>query len=116
MVRSGAVGAFETAGVSLLRYTVIKHEAMAVRRSRVKLVGAEEFDGDSLEAIEVSAPEDRMAAFEDVTRAAEAIQSLKPQEVRALWLRMEGRTYKEIAEDLGWSGRPRRSLGEQHGC
>ena len=84
-------------------HKVIKHEAMAVRRSRQKLVGVEEFDGDALEAIEVSGPEDRMVAFEDVTRAAEAIQSLKPQEIRALWLRMEGRTYKEIAEDLGWT-------------
>jgi RNA polymerase sigma factor (sigma-70 family) len=84
-------------------HTVIKHEAMAVRRSRQKLVGAEEFDGDALESHEVSAPEDRMVAFEEVTRAAEAIQALKPQEVRALWLRMEGRTYKEIAADLGWT-------------
>jgi hypothetical protein len=38
-----------------------------------------------------------------VTRAAEALQGLKPQELRALWLRMEGRTYKEIAADLGWT-------------
>jgi hypothetical protein len=76
---------------------------MAVRRSRQKLVGAEEFDGDALESLDVSAPEERMVAFEDVTRAAEAIQALKPQEIRALWLRMEGRTYKEIAADLGWT-------------
>ena len=45
----------------------------------------------------------RLLAFEDVTRAAEALQGLKPQEVRALWLRMEGRTYKEIAEELDWT-------------
>jgi RNA polymerase sigma factor (sigma-70 family) len=84
-------------------HKVIKHEAMAVRRSRQKLVGAEEFDGDAVEELTAPAPDERMLAFEDVTRAAEALQGLKPQEVRALWLRMEGRTYKEIAADLGWT-------------
>ena len=96
-------GRIERARAASWLHTVIKHEAMAVRRSRQKLVGVEEFDGDALESLEVSAPEDRLMAFEDVTRAAEAIQALKPQEVRALWLRMEGRTYKEIAADLGWT-------------
>jgi RNA polymerase sigma factor (sigma-70 family) len=84
-------------------HTVIKHEAMAVRRSRLRIVGSEEFDGDALESPDVSPPEERMVAFEDVTRAAEALQGLKPQEVRALWLRMEGRSYKQIAADLGWT-------------
>jgi RNA polymerase sigma factor (sigma-70 family) len=84
-------------------HTVVKHEAMAVRRSRQRIVGAEEFDGDALEAIHTPAPDERLLAFEDVTRAAEALQGLKPQEVRALWLRMEGRTYKEIAEELDWT-------------
>jgi RNA polymerase sigma factor (sigma-70 family) len=96
-------GRVDAARAASWLHKVIKHEAMAVRRSRQKLVGAEEFDGDALESIEVSAPEDRLVAFEDVTRAAEAIQTLKPQEIRALWLRMEGRTYKEIAADLGWT-------------
>ena len=84
-------------------HTVIKHEAMAVRRSRLRIVGSEEFDGDTLESPDVSPPDERMIAFEDVTRAAEALQGLKPQEVRALWLRMEGRSYKQIAADLGWT-------------
>jgi RNA polymerase sigma factor (sigma-70 family) len=84
-------------------HTVIKHEAMAVRRSRLRIVGSEEFDGDALESPDVSPPDERMIAFEDVTRAAEALQGLKPQEVRALWLRMEGRSYKQIAADLGWT-------------
>jgi RNA polymerase sigma factor (sigma-70 family) len=84
-------------------HKVIKHEAMAVRRARQKLVGAEEFDGDAVEGLTAPAPDERMLAFEDLTRAAEALQGLKPQEVRALWLRMEGRTYKEIAADLGWT-------------
>ena len=84
-------------------HTVVKHEAMAVRQSRQRIVGAEEFDGDAIEAIHQPAPDERLLAFEDVTRAAEALQGLKPQELRALWLRMEGRTYKEIAEELDWT-------------
>jgi hypothetical protein len=54
-----------------LRVTVVKHEAMAVRRSRQRIVGAEEFDGDALDAIHTPAPDERLLAFEDVTRAAE---------------------------------------------
>jgi RNA polymerase sigma factor (sigma-70 family) len=84
-------------------HTVIKHEAMAVRRSRQRIVGSEEFDGDALEARHAEAPDERFLAFEDVTRAAEALQGLKPQEVRALWLRMEGKSYKQIAESTGWT-------------
>ncbi len=84
-------------------HTVIKHEAIAVRASRQRILGAEEFDCDALESIHTPAPDERLLDFEDVTRAAEALQALKPQEVRALWLRMEGRTYKEIAAELNWS-------------
>jgi RNA polymerase sigma factor (sigma-70 family) len=84
-------------------HTVIKHEAMAVRAARQRIVGAEEFDGDAVESLHTPAPDERLLAFEDVTRAAEALRGLKPQEMRALWLRMEGRTYKEIAAELDWS-------------
>jgi RNA polymerase sigma factor (sigma-70 family) len=84
-------------------HTVVKHEALAVRKARQKLVGAEEFDADAVESLHTPSPDERLLAFEDVNRAAEALQGLKPQEVRALWLRMEGRTYKQIAEDLGWT-------------
>jgi RNA polymerase sigma factor (sigma-70 family) len=84
-------------------HTVIKHEAMAVRAARQRTVGAEEFDGDAVESLHTPAPDERLLAFEDVTRAAEALRGLKPQEMRALWLRMEGRTYKEIADELDWT-------------
>jgi RNA polymerase sigma factor (sigma-70 family) len=84
-------------------HVVIKHEAFAVRRARQKHVSMDDFDGDSVECVHTPAPDERMLAFEDVTRAAEALQGLKPQEVRALWMRMEGRTYKEIAAELGWT-------------
>ena len=84
-------------------HTVIKHEAMAVRAARQRIVGAEEFDGDAVESLHTPAPDERLLAFEDVTRAAEALRGLKPQEMRALWLRMEGRSYKEIAAELDWT-------------
>jgi RNA polymerase sigma factor (sigma-70 family) len=84
-------------------HVVIKHEAYAVRKARQKHVSMDDFDGDEVECVHTPAPDERLLAFEDVTRAAEALQGLKPQEIRALWLRMEGRTYKEIAAELGWT-------------
>jgi hypothetical protein len=57
-----------------LRVTVVKHEAMAVRRSRQRIVGAEEFDGDALDAIHTPAPDERLLAFEDVTRASHVLE------------------------------------------
>jgi len=84
-------------------HTVVKHEAMAVRRSRQQLVGAEEVDLDAYEARHVPGPDERIASFDLVTRSAEALQRLKPQEVRALWLRMQGHSYAEIAGRTGWT-------------
>lgn len=83
--------------------TVIKHEAMAVRRSRLPLVGSEEVDLDSHEAPSVPSPEEQVASFDRLTTSAEALQRLKPQEVRALWLKAQGLSYEEIGELTGWS-------------
>ncbi len=83
--------------------TVIKHEAIAVRRSRLQLVGGEEVDLDSFEASTVPSPEEQVANFERITASAEALQRLKPQEVRALWLKAQGLSYAEIGELTGWS-------------
>ncbi len=84
-------------------FTVCKHEAQAVRRARSELVASEEVDLDRLEARWDASPEDRALAVDAVTRSAEALRSLKPQEVRALWLRAGGRSYAEIQEATGWS-------------
>ena len=83
--------------------TVVKHEAMAVRRSRLQLVGGEEVDLDLHEATTVPSPDEQVASFERLTASAEALQRLKPQEVRALWLKAQGLTYEEIGEVTGWS-------------
>jgi RNA polymerase sigma factor (sigma-70 family) len=68
-------------------HTVVKHEAMAIRRSRQRLLGGGELDADALECRTTPSPEERVASFEHVARSAEALQRLKPQEVRAMWLK-----------------------------
>jgi RNA polymerase sigma factor (sigma-70 family) len=83
-------------------HTVVKHEAMAVRRSRSRLVGMEEIDLDALEA-STSSPEERALQFEHTMRSAEALKRLKPQEVRALWLKAAGHSYRDICEVTGWT-------------
>ncbi len=70
-------------------FTVVKREAGAVRRARSTLVASEDVDFDRLEARWDASPEDRALAADAVSRSAEALRSLKPQEVRALWLRAD---------------------------
>ncbi len=84
-------------------HTVVKHEAMAVRRSRSRLVGMDEMDLDALEASTTSSPEERALQFEHTMRSAEALKRLKPQEVRALWLKAAGHSYRDICEVTGWT-------------
>ncbi len=84
-------------------FTVVKREAGAVRRARSTLVASEDVDFDRLEARWDASPEDRALAADAVSRSAEALRSLKPQEVRALWLRADGRSYAQIQEATGWS-------------
>jgi RNA polymerase sigma factor (sigma-70 family) len=84
-------------------YTVCKHEAMAVRRQRQGLLGHEEPDLDALESRTTPSPEEHAISAERVARSAEALRRLKPQEVRALWLRAEGHSYAAICEQTGWT-------------
>jgi RNA polymerase sigma factor (sigma-70 family) len=84
-------------------HTVCKHEAMAVRAQRQELVSSEEPDLDREEARHVPSPEERLVSFERLRRSAEALQRLKPQELRALWLKAEGFSYAEICEQTGWT-------------
>ena len=46
-------------------------------------------------------PEERLASFDLVGRSAEALQRLKPQELRALWLRAQGHSYNDIGATDG---------------
>ena len=83
--------------------TVVKHEAMAVRRTRQRDLGAVEVDFDQLEARTLSSPEDQALGADVIARSAEALQRLKPQELQALWLQAQGNSYAEIEQQTGWS-------------
>jgi RNA polymerase sigma factor (sigma-70 family) len=84
-------------------HTVVKHEALAINRSRRRIVGFSEVDLDALESRTSASPEERMLASDRVARSAEALHGLKPQEVRALWLRALGHSYEQICEATGWT-------------
>src|SRR4051794_19858866 len=84
-------------------HTVVKHEALAINRSRRRIVGSAEPDLDALEARTSASPEERVIASDRVARSAEALHGLKPQEVRALWLKALGHSYEQICEATGWT-------------
>jgi len=91
--------------------TVTKHEALAIRRHRERLLGnpqppGREDDGsDWIQLIpsERAGPADLTERRERIARSREALQALKPQELRALTLLAEGYSYAEIAEITGWT-------------
>src|SRR3954469_21710149 len=84
-------------------HTVVKHEALAINRSRRRMLGSAELDVDALEARTTASPEERVLAADRVARSAEALHGLKPQEVRALWLKALGHSYEQICEATGWT-------------
>ncbi len=91
-------------------HTVTKREAMAVRRSRERLLAGwcpverdgEAYGLDSLPG-ERPGPAERAERRERVARSSEALAALKPQERRALILKAEGYSYAEIQELCGWT-------------
>jgi RNA polymerase sigma factor (sigma-70 family) len=89
--------------------TVIKHEALAIRHNRERLLGTpppgSEEDGDWMALIPASedGPDQQLERREWVARGREALRRLKPAELRALTLLAEGYTYAEIGEITGYS-------------
>ena len=83
--------------------TVLRHEALAVRRERERHVTRGEVELERFEDRDVGDPADRVVAHERLSQVAEALQRLKPQEVTALVLRAEGLTYHEICDRTGWT-------------
>lgn len=81
--------------------TVVKHEAMRLRESRLRTLGSEAVDLDALES--ASSVEDRALSFERVASAAEALQHCKRDEVAAMVLKADGHSYAEIASVTGFS-------------
>jgi RNA polymerase sigma factor (sigma-70 family) len=92
--------------------TVTKHEALAVRSNRERLLGrpavaagrdGENEDWVALIPTQADGPAERAERAEAIARSREALQALKPQELRALTLLAEGYTYAEICEVTGWT-------------
>ncbi|MGH2901053.1 MAG: sigma-70 family RNA polymerase sigma factor, partial [Solirubrobacteraceae bacterium] len=86
-------------------HVVVKREAQVISRSHRRSLGTRDVGagagGD--DALRPPSTEERVLGSELVRRSAEALQRLKPQELRALWLKAEGHSYNEIAALTGWS-------------
>jgi RNA polymerase sigma factor (sigma-70 family) len=92
-------------------HTVIKHEALAVRRKRERMMGtvrgpgADDAREDWVAMIPSGAegPDVQAENGERIARSREALRALKPAELRALTLLAEGYSYAEIGEITGYS-------------
>jgi RNA polymerase sigma factor (sigma-70 family) len=90
--------------------TVVKHEALAIRHNRERLLGtpAQEGGRDAADRVALlpagrDGPEDQVERRERVARSREALQALKPAELRTLTLLAAGCSYAEIGEITGFS-------------
>jgi RNA polymerase sigma factor (sigma-70 family) len=83
--------------------TVVKHEAWAIRRARERATPVTD-DGEVAERIGSAAQTHEAAErLERLALCAEALGRLKPNELRALLLRAEGYSYKQICATTGWT-------------
>ncbi len=91
--------------------TVIKHEALAIRKGRERMLGRplaterieESEDWIHLIPWQGSGPAERVEKRELVDRSREALATLKPHELKALTQLAEGYSYTEIASLNGWT-------------
>ena len=83
--------------------TVVKHEAFALRRQRDRHTPLTD-DGDVRDRpTPAKITHDRAEQYERLRQGAEALAQLKPHEIRALQLKAEGYTYREICQLTGWT-------------
>jgi RNA polymerase sigma factor (sigma-70 family) len=83
--------------------TVVKHEAWALGRQRRRAAPVAD-DGDVPDPpSEPALTHDQAERLDRLRIGAQALKQLKPQEVRALLLRAEGYSYKQIQEITGWT-------------
>jgi RNA polymerase sigma factor (sigma-70 family) len=97
--------------------TVVKHEALAIRRYRERMLGAgggeQEADPIARLAATGAGPGEHAERREQIARSREALQALKPAELRALTLLAAGCSYAEIGRITGFSRtKINRSLAE----
>lgn len=86
--------------------TVVKHEALAVRGNRERLLGVGEDAADdpiARIATDNAGPSERLEQRERIARSREALRALKPAELRSLTLLAAGYSYAEIGEATGFS-------------
>ncbi len=90
-------------------HTVTKHEALAVREGRERLLGrigrGNPAGFDPVTAIPAAGdgPDEQAERRESVARSREALRALKPAELRALTLLAQGYSYAEIGELTGFT-------------
>jgi RNA polymerase sigma factor (sigma-70 family) len=80
---------------------VVRHEAYAIRASRADTTVDPELHVDAPAADR--SVEEQVLSSERVSRSAEALRSLKPDEARALMLKAHGLSYEEIGRHCGWT-------------
>jgi RNA polymerase sigma factor (sigma-70 family) len=91
--------------------TVVKHKALAIRHDRERTLAdpaalvcePSREDWVSLLPTEGDGPPEQVERREAIARSREALQALKPQELRALTLLAEGYSYLEIEQITGFS-------------
>jgi RNA polymerase sigma factor (sigma-70 family) len=83
--------------------TVVKHEAFALRRQRERHSPVTNDGRLGDRATPAAITHDQAERLETLSQGAEALGKLKPHEIRALLLKAEGYTYREICELTGWS-------------
>ncbi len=83
--------------------TVVKHEAFALRRQRDRHSPVTDDGHLSDRPTPPAITHDQAERLEKLSQGAEALARLKPHEIRALVLKAEGYSYREICELTGWS-------------
>jgi RNA polymerase sigma factor (sigma-70 family) len=84
-------------------HVVVKREAQAIREARQKLLVASEMDVVAQAPDHRPTPEELALSFDVISRSAEALRRLRPDELRAVWLRAQGHSYSEIGAMTGWT-------------
>lgn len=85
-------------------HTVIKHEALALRRQRERLLaGGPDAPGETAVAESVPSPDEGAAERQRMNQTAEALGELKPGEIQCLLLKALGYSYGEISARTGFS-------------
>jgi RNA polymerase sigma factor (sigma-70 family) len=97
------VDSLDPATESAWMRVVVKNEALAVRRQRADALPDGDLDADAEQADPQRPVDELLAGRERVARSREALTRLKPDEAKALVLKAQGMSYREIGESLSWT-------------